>query len=122
MLSPRIKATRSRADELAADEEGLGQALGLRLHGVADRNAQPAAVAQQSLEAADVLRRGDQQDVANARQHQHRQRIVDHRLVVDGQQLLAHGPRDGIQPRARAAGQNDSLGDSHVHSDWFLLA
>ena len=33
--------------------------------------------------------RRDQQDLADARQHQHRQRIVDHRLVVDRQQLLA---------------------------------
>ena len=33
--------------------------------------------------------RGDHQDVADARQHQRGQRIVDHRLVVDRQQLLA---------------------------------
>ena len=37
---------RRSADELAADDEGLGQALGLGLNGVADRDAQPAAVAQ----------------------------------------------------------------------------
>ena len=105
------------ADELAADQEGLGQPLGLGLNRVANRDAQPAAVAQQPLETADVLRRRDQQDVANARQHQHRQRIVDHRLVVDGQELLADGPRDGVEPGAGAAGQNDSLGGGRSSQD-----
>ena len=38
---------------------------GLRLHRVADRKADLAAVAQQALEAADVVRRRDQQDVAD---------------------------------------------------------
>ena len=34
-------------------------------------------------------RRGDDQDLADAGEHQRRQRIIDHRLVVDRQQLLA---------------------------------
>src|SRR5262249_7036579 len=36
-------------------------------------------------------------------------RVVHHRLVVDGQELLAHGARDGEEPGPRAAGENDSL-------------
>ena len=54
-------------------------------------------------------RRRDEQDVADAGQHQRRQRIVDHRLVVDRQQLLRHDLRDRIEPRAGAAGEDDSL-------------
>ena len=38
-----------------------------------------------------------------------RERVVDHRLVVDRQQLLADGPGDRVEPRARAAGQDDPL-------------
>ena len=95
--------------ELPADDEGLGQPLGLRLHRVADGDADTAAVAEQALEAADVLRCGDEQDVADAREHEGGERVVDHGLVVDGQELLAHGARDGIEASAGAAGQNDAF-------------
>ena len=67
------------------------------------------AVAQQPLVAADVFGRGDQQDVADAGQDQRRQRIVDHRLVVDRQQLLADRPRDRMEPGAGPAGENDAF-------------
>ena len=42
-------------------------------------------------------------------EHQRRQRVVDHRLVVDRHELLADGARQRMQPRARAAGEDDSL-------------
>ena len=77
------------ADERAADDEGLRQAVRRRLHGVAQSDAPLRAVAEQLLEQRLVVRRGDDQDVADAGQHQHAERIVDHRLVVDRQQLLA---------------------------------
>jgi len=48
-----------------------------------------------------------QQDLANAGQHQGRERVVDHRLVVDRQQLLADRPGDRVQACAAAAGQDD---------------
>ena len=38
-----------------------------------------------------------------------RQRVVHHRLVVHRQQLLAHGQRGRVQPRAGAAGEDDAL-------------
>ena len=62
---------------------------GRGLLGVGEVDAPVAAVAQQALEQRQVVRGGDDQDVADARQHQRRQRIVDHRLVVDRQELLA---------------------------------
>jgi hypothetical protein len=46
------------------------------------------AVAEQALEQWLILRGGDHKNVANAREHQHRQRIIDHRLVEHRQQLL----------------------------------
>ena len=95
--------------------ECLGQAVGFRLNGVGNGNTQPAAVVQQLPKAADVLRRRDQQDVANAGQHQHRQGIIDHRLVVDGQQLLAHRPGDRKEPRARPPGEDDPFGEKLLH-------
>ncbi len=59
-------------------------------------------------EVRQVMRRRDDQDVPDARQHQHRQRIIDHRLVVDRQQLLGDGEGQRIEPRAAAARKNDS--------------
>ena len=70
---------------------------------------QAESVAEQALVERQVLARRDQQDIANSRQHQHRQRVVDHRLVVDRQQLLVDRERGRIEPRARAAGENDTL-------------
>jgi hypothetical protein len=49
-----------------ADEEGLRQAVRARLHRVRKRSGPTAAVAEQLLEARRVLRRGDDQDVADA--------------------------------------------------------
>ena len=73
-----------------------------------------AAVAQQALVAADVLGGRDQQDLADAGQHQRGQRVVDHRLVVDRQQLLADRPGDRVQPGAGPAGQNDAFSDRAI--------
>ncbi len=54
------------------------------------------------------------------RHHEHRQRVVDHRLVVDGQKLLARHGGQRVQPRARAARQHYSLhGIPPICSDGF---
>ena len=66
-------------------------------------------IAQQLLKPRRVLRRRDHQDLPNPRQHQRRQRIVDHRLVIHRQQLLGHRLRHRMQPRPRAARKNNPL-------------
>ena len=95
--------------KFCADDEGLRQPVRRRLHRVAEIDAPARAVAQQLLEARRVLRRGDDQDVADARQHQRGQRVVDHRLVVDRQQLLGDRQRHRIQPGAGTAGEDDAF-------------
>ncbi len=75
-------------DELLADDESLGQTIGAWLLGISESHAVARAVTQQALEVGKVGRCGDDQDVADAGQHEGRQRIVDHRLVVDRQQLF----------------------------------
>ena len=97
------------ADEVGADEERLRQAVGAGLHGVADRHPPRAAVAEQLDELALVLGGGDDQDLADPGHHQRREGVVDHRLVVDGHQLLADAPGDRVEPGARATGQDDPL-------------
>jgi hypothetical protein len=82
MLSPRIRQTGAPPNELLADEESLRETARLGLHAIANLDAQLSAVAQQAAELCFVARRGDDQDLPDAGQHQHRKRVIDHRLVV----------------------------------------
>jgi len=98
------------ADKLLADDEGLGQALGPGLLGIGERDAEAAAIAEQFLEQRTVFGRGDDQHVVDACEHQHRQRIIDHRLVIDRQELLRDALGQRIQARTRSSGQDDAFG------------
>ena len=72
------------------------------------------SVAEQLFEARRVLRRRDDENVPDPREHERAQRVVDHRLVVHGQQLLGHDLRDRIEPRAGAAGEDDAFHRSGI--------
>ncbi|MDT4860111.1 hypothetical protein FQZ97_946540 [compost metagenome] len=71
------------ANELFANQKGLGQAVRRRLLRIAEFDAELAAVAQQVAVLGQVVRGGDDENLADAGQHEHRDRIVDHRLVVN---------------------------------------
>src|SRR5207253_1996430 len=73
----------ARADERAADEKGLGEPVGTRLHRVIDRETEVTTVAEEATERLRVVRRRDHENLADAGEHQRRQRVVHHRLVVD---------------------------------------
>ena len=83
-------------DELLADGECLGQAVRARLLCVGQVHAVARAVPEQALEVGQVGRRGDDQDVPDARQHEGGQRVIDHGLVVDRQQLLGGHERERV--------------------------
>ena len=100
---------RLAGDELLADGEGLRQAVGARLLGVGEPHAVARAVPEQALEVGEVRRRGDDQDVPDARQHEGGQRVVDHGLVVDRQQLLGGHERERVQAGAGPAGEDDAF-------------
>lgn len=103
------QGARLAGDELLADGEGLRQAVGARLLGVGEVHAVARAVPEQPLEVGQVGRRGDDQDVPDARQHEGGQRVVDHGLVVDRQQLLGGHERERVQARAGPAGEDDAF-------------
>ena len=96
-------------DELLADYEGLGQAVGRGLLGVGEVHAEAGTVAQQALEVGQVGGRRDDQDVPDTSQHEGGQRVVDHGLVVDRQQLLGGHKRERVQASAGPAGENDAF-------------
>ena len=57
------------------------------------------------------MRRGYDQDILEPGQHEHRQGVVDHGFVIDGEELLTHYPGDRMEARARSAGEDDSFHD-----------
>lgn len=103
------QGARLAGDELLADGEGLGQAVRRGLLGVGEVHAVAQAVPEQALEVGQVGRRGDDQDVPDARQHEGGQRVVDHGLVVDRQQLLGGHERERVQAGAGPAGEDDAF-------------
>ncbi len=96
-------------EEVGADQERLGEPVGRVLGGVGELQSPLRAVAEQPLERGTVLGRGDDQHLADAGEHVHRQRVVDHRLVVHRQQLLRRAQRDRVETRARSPGEDDAL-------------
>ena len=113
------QGARLSADELLADGEGLRQAVRRGLLCVGQVHAVARAVPEQALEVGQVGRRGDDQDVPDARQHEGGQRIVDHGLVVDRQQLLGGHERERVQARAGPAGEDDAFHKKHsLESMW----
>ena len=101
--------TRLAGDEVLADGECLRQAVRAGLLGVGEVHAVARAVPEQALEVGEVRRRGDDQDVADARQHEGAKRVVDHGLVVDRKQLLGGHERERVQASAGPAGEDDAL-------------
>src|SRR6185295_16854636 len=80
-----------------------------RLGGVLDSDSELAAVAKEAPEGVLIVGRRDDENIADAGEHQGGLRIVDHRLVVDGQQLFADRARQRMQPRSRSACENNAF-------------
>ena len=76
---------------------------------ISEVNTIIGTVPQQPLESRQVMGRGDDEDIPDSGHHQHRDRIVDHRLIVDGQELLGDSLRDGIEAGSTAAGEHDTF-------------
>jgi hypothetical protein len=101
------------AEEVGADDEGLGEAVRAGLDGVLQVDAPLAAVSRATVRSAGCPGGGDDQDVPDAGQQQRAQRVVDHWLVVDRQQLLGDGQGSRVQPGAGAAGEDDAFALGH---------
>ena len=61
------------------------------------------------LEARHIMRRGNQAEFTDAALDERRERIINHRLVIDRLELFARDQRERIQPRAGAAGEDDAF-------------
>src|SRR5262245_60204233 len=83
-------------NELSTDNEGLRQSVRTWLNFISEMQAQLRAIAEETMKLRAILWSSDDQNFADTSQHQSRERVIDHRLVIDGQQLLADRHRDRI--------------------------
>ena len=98
------------AGEDAGQAQGVGDAAFAFLVGVVDKaQAEVLAVAQQVQKIARIVAAGDEHDVIDPGPHQGLDRVVDHRLVVDRQQVLVGDLGQGQQTRAQTAGEDDTF-------------
>src|SRR5690606_26500729 len=96
-------------DKLLTDQERLSQSVRRGLFGITKRDTEIRTIAKQLAKVRQIVGRGNHQNLANSRQHQYRKRVIDHRFVVDGQQLLGNAPGNGMQSGTGSTGQNDAF-------------
>ena len=103
------QAGRVPRNEIGAKDEGFRDAARRLLDDVLETDAQVRSIAKKIPEARQILWRRDDENIPNPAQHEGRDGVVNHRLVVDGQQLLADRPGDRVQTGASAPGQDNAL-------------
>src|SRR5690554_5982001 len=97
------------ADELFADDKGLSETVRAWLDFVAEVNAELCAGAECAFETGLIFRGGDDEDIPDARQHEYRERVVDHGFVVHRQELFGGAECYGVQAGAGAACEDYSF-------------
>src|SRR5207253_3417995 len=88
-------------NELTTDQECIRETSWFLLFGIRELQAPAFSVAEEFLKRRRVFRHRDDQDVPDTRQHQKRQRVINHRLVVNRQELLTRA--DGQRKQTRAS-------------------
>ena len=97
-------------DEPLREPERVGDPARLFLVAVEEPvDAVVVAVAEQAEELAGVRSAGDEHQLVDAGADERFDGIGDHRPVVERQQVLVRDPRERMQPRARAAGEDDAF-------------
>ena len=66
-------------------------------------------ISQEVTERHLITGRRDNHVLPDFRAHESGKRVINHRFVVNREQLLAHAARDGVEARSGAAGQDDAL-------------
>ena len=96
-------------EEFLRQQEGLGDAFrrGLFLVGQADAEIFP--VAEEVFKSWEILRSGDDEDILDAAQHEGGQRVINHRFVVDREQLFARDTGERVEPGARPTCEDDAF-------------
>src|SRR5208337_2538096 len=103
------KAGGLTADEVFSDKKGLGKPAGVGLLSIADIKPELGPILKQLLERREVPWRGDQQDIPNPREHKRTQRVINHGLIEDWEELLRNRHRAGIKPSPATSCEDNTL-------------
>ena len=110
MLSPRTTQIFSPSAKCSASAERVGDAALAFLVGVIEVfEPELLAVGQQAQKIAGVPAAGDEQDLVDAGIDQSLDRVVNHRLVVDRQQMFVGDFGQRKQTAAGSAGEDDAF-------------
>src|SRR5262249_18410398 len=97
------------ADERVGYKKSLGDAFRFRLLAIIYRQTPRRTVPEKLPEPSKIIRRRDEAELADSAFDQGRERIIDHRFVIDRLELLACNERERKQAGASAAGQDDAF-------------
>ena len=104
----------SVGEEIATKDEGLGETFGAGLFAVLEGHPDAAPVTEQLAIVRQILRRRDDEHLADSSEHKKAQRVIHHRFVIDREKLLADDAGDGMKPGAGAAGKDDAFHETSV--------
>lgn len=99
--------------KIRTNQEGLGQPIRARLHRILQLDPPPTAIPKHLLETRRILRGGNDQDLPDPGQQQRAKRVIDHRLVIDRQQLLRDRQRRRMKPSPGSTSQNYTFTPFH---------
>lgn len=94
--------------DVLGDVEGLSESVGAGLFSVGKFETEVGAIAEEFFEERQISGRGDDENIADAGEHEDGQRVINHRLVVDRHELLGDCDGQREQAGAGAAGENDA--------------
>ena len=97
------------AHEPAREADRVGDAERAALVAVREVKPEMRAVAEQLDDVAHALAADHDEHLADAHRRERLDRVVDHRPVIDRQQVLVGDDRQRVEPRCSAAGEHDFL-------------
>ena len=95
------------SDEFLTYYECLCQTVRRRLLGIFETDSELAAVLQKATEARQILGRGYDEYFPDSGKHEHGNRVINHRLVIYRDELLAYSLGYRIQTSTAATCQNN---------------
>ena len=84
------------SDEFFTYGKRLCESIGRGLFGILKMHAIVGAIPEESFESGEVKGRRNDENLPNSREHEHRDGIIDHGLIIDRHELLADALGDGI--------------------------
>lgn len=97
------------SDKFFSDDECLGEPIRFYLFLIFESASEFASVSEEVPEPREIVWGGDDEYLIDTRRYKGGNRVIDHRLVIDGHELFAYSHRYRVESRTGASGENDSF-------------